>query len=267
MACDPEFYFQRDHILSLHRMKIIKEILGRVFALWALTWFLLTMLILFIPILMTGLWPEPRRTQFLCNICRVWMAFFYFITGLRLKIKGKEFFKKGEAYIVVCNHNTLMDPPVSTPAIPGPSKTIAKAEMSRIPIFGTIYKRGAVLVNRKNDESRKASYGKMKDVLKLGMHMCIYPEGTRNKTKDPLQKFHNGAFSLSVETGHSVLPAVLLNTKNILPNNKTFYFWPGKIEMHFLAPVDPSSQSIEQLKEKVFNLMKDHYAQHSDLIH
>jgi 1-acyl-sn-glycerol-3-phosphate acyltransferase len=242
-------------------MRIVKNIFGRIFALWAMIWFVSTMLILFIPILISGFWSEPKRTKYLCDISRLWMAFFYFITGIRLKIKGKENFKRGESYIVVCNHNTLMDPPISTPAIPGASKTIAKIEMSNIPIFGTIYKRGAVLVDRKNEESRKASYIKMKAVLDLGMHMCIYPEGTRNKTNEPLQRFHNGAFSLAVETGHSIIPSLLFNTKKILPNNKTFFFWPGKIEMHFLPPVSPSSKSIDQLREEVFNRMKDYYLQ------
>ena len=244
-------------------MKIIKEILGRIFALWALLWFVISMLLVFIPILIIGLWRDPKRTKLLCQLFRIWIDFFFFITGLRLKIKGKKFFKKGETYIVVCNHNTMLDVPVSTPYIPGGNKTIAKIEMSRIPLFGIIYKLGSVLVDRKNEESRKVSYIKMKEVLDNGLHMCIYPEGTRNRTNEPLQRFHNGAFSLAVETGHSILPAILLNTKKVLPNNKTFYFWPGKIEMHFLPPITPSSQNVEQLKEKVFDLMKDHYVQHN----
>src|SRR6185436_5631575 len=103
-------------------------------------------------------------------------------------------FKNGENYIVVCNHNSFMDVPLTTPFIPGPNKTIAKIEMAKIPLFGLIYQRGSVLVDRKNEESRKNSYIKMKDVLQMGMHMCIYPEGTRNKTTAPLQPFHNGAF-------------------------------------------------------------------------
>ena len=40
----------------------------------------------------------------------------------------------------------------------------------------------------------------MKEVLKKGMHMCIYPEGTRNRTNEPLKKFYDGAFKLAVET-------------------------------------------------------------------
>ena len=245
-------------------MKFFKEILGRIFALWAMLWFVITMFIVFIPIWAAGLWPEPKRTKIFHSISRGWMFFFFFITGMRLRVKGKEAFKKGERYIVACNHNALIDVPVSTPFIPV-NKTIAKIEMSRIPLFGMIYKRGAVLVDRKNEESRKASYGKMKEVLELGIHMCIYPEGTRNKTNEPLQPFHNGAFRLAKDTGFSILPAVIFNSAKVLPKNKKFYFWPVKIELHFLSPISPASQTMEQLKEKIFNQIKDHYVEHTKI--
>ena len=110
------------------------------------------------------------------------MRIFFFVTGCSLKVKGKENFQHGENYIVICNHNSLMDVPLSTPFIPGANKTIAKVEMAKIPIFGLIYKRGSVLVDRNDKNSRKNSFKKMKEVLNMGMHMCIYPEGTRNKT-------------------------------------------------------------------------------------
>ena len=66
-----------------------------------------------------------------------------------------------------------MDVPLSSPGIPGANKTIAKAGMAKIPLFGLIYKSGSVLVDRKNEQSRKASYSKMKEVLALGLHMCF----------------------------------------------------------------------------------------------
>ena len=68
--------------------------------------------------------------------------------------------------------------PVSSPGIPGGNKTIAKAEMAKIPLFGLIYKTGSILVDRKNEKSRRDSFTKMKEVLDMGLHMCIYPEGT-----------------------------------------------------------------------------------------
>ncbi|MBK5272924.1 MAG: 1-acyl-sn-glycerol-3-phosphate acyltransferase [Bacteroidia bacterium] len=244
-------------------MTFIKNIFARIFALWAAILFIVTMLIIFIPMLLAGLWPEPKRTKIFHRLSQIWMAVFLTLTGVWIKRKGKENFKKGECYIVICNHNTLMDVPVTTPWIPGANKSIAKIEMSRIPLFGIIYKRGAVLVDRKSEESRKASYNKMKQVLQMGLYMCVYPEGTRNKTKEPLQPFHSGAFRLAADSGLSIIPTVLFNTNKILPNNKTFYYWPGKIEMHFLEPVPVGTMTTDELKEKLFNLMKEYYIRHS----
>jgi 1-acyl-sn-glycerol-3-phosphate acyltransferase len=238
---------------------IIKNLLGRIFALWALIVFVSTMLIVFLPLWITGLWSEPRRSYMMHTIYRAWMRVFLFFTGTRLRIRGREKFRPGENYVVVFNHNSMMDVLVSVPFMPGANKTIAKIEMARIPVFGTVYKRGSVLVDRRSEESRKASYTKMRQVLDMGLHMCIYPEGTRNKTSEPLQRFHSGAFRLSVDSGKSILPALIFNTKKALPR-KSFYFWPAKIELHYLEPVSPLEfPSSEALKEEVFNMMKRHY--------
>jgi 1-acyl-sn-glycerol-3-phosphate acyltransferase len=237
-------------------MKLIREILGRVFALWASLIFVSSLLVVFIPIWLSSFWPEPKRTVSLHRGFVVWMKFFFVFSGVRRIITGKQHFRKGEAYIVVCNHNSFMDVPLTSPGIPGPNKTIAKVEMSRIPIFGAIYKSGSVLVDRKSEESRRNSYLRMKEVLRLGLHMCIYPEGTRNQTSEPLQRFHDGAFKLAVETGNSVIPAVIRHTKKVLPR-KAFFFWPRPVEMHFLPPVSPAGKTSQQLKDEVFAVMKE----------
>jgi len=238
---------------------MIKNILARIFALWALIVFVSTMLIVLVPLWIIGLWKEPRRSYLMHTIYRTWMSIFFFFTGTRLHIKGRENFKPGQNYVVVFNHNSMMDVPVSVPFMPGANKTIAKIEMARIPLFGIVYKRGSVLVDRKNEDSRKASYLQMRQVLDMGLHMCIYPEGTRNKTSEPLQRFHSGAFRLSVDSAKSILPALIFNTTKALPR-KFFYFWPTKIELHYLEPVSPSQfSSPDALKDEVFNRMKQHY--------
>ena len=240
---------------------MIKNILGRIFAFWAVLIFIITILLVFLPIWTIGLWKEPKRSYMMHKIYRGWMKVFFALAGIRLKVQGRENFRRGENYIVVFNHNSLIDVPVSVPFMPGANKTIAKKEMAKIPLFGMVYKRGSVLVDRKNEESRKMSYIKMKEVLNLGLHMCIYPEGTRNKTSEPLQRFHDGAFRLSWDSGKSILPAVIFNSVKVLPR-KTFFFWPSKIELHYLTPVSPASfSSTQDLKEYVFNLMKEYYVE------
>jgi 1-acyl-sn-glycerol-3-phosphate acyltransferase len=239
---------------------MIKNIVARILALWTAIAFVGTMLIFLIPIWAAGMFGEPASTAWVIRFSRVWMALYFPLSLIKVNITGKENFQKGENYIVVCNHNSFMDVPLSSPGIPGANKTIAKVEMSRIPLFGIIYKRGAVLINRKDENSRKESYQKMKDVLNMGIHMCIYPEGTRNKTDQPLKSFHDGAFRLSMETGKKIIPAIIRGTKEMLPTNKTFYFWPGKISMQFLQPIDPIAyKDLDALKEHVHNIMLDAY--------
>lgn len=243
-------------------MRIIKNILGRIFATWAILSFVLTFLIIFIPSMFCWLIPDPKGQKLFIQIAKLWMNFWLRITGCSVRIKGKENFKSGETYIVTSNHNSLMDVPLSSPFIPGANKTIAKSTFTKVPLFGFYYMKGAVLVNRANDKSRRQSFDKMKAVLKQGIHICIYPEGTRNRTSEPLKKFYDGAFKLAVDTKKSIIPAVIFNTKKVLPLDKKFYFWPNRIEMHFLEAVEVQDMSSEELKQKVFDMMKAYYVEH-----
>lgn len=179
-----------------------------------------------------------------------------FLIGCPLKIKGREHFEKGKSYIVTCNHNSLLDIPLSSPFIPGTNKTIAKKGFAKVPFFGWFYAKGSVLVDRKSERSRKQSFDKMKQVLKMGMHMCIYPEGTRNRSSEPLKPFYNGAFKLACETQSDIIPTIITGTKEAVPLHKTFFFLPKKLEIKFLPPVSSQNMQAAELKEKVYGIMK-----------
>lgn len=244
-------------------MKFIREIAGRFFALWGLLLFVITMLIFLVPFLLFSYFQQdPVKNRRFIAMSRVWMKVYLTLIGCPLKVTGKEYFKPDEAYIVVCNHNSFMDVPITSPAIPGGNKTIAKAELAKTPVFGMMYKTGSVLVDRKNENSRKDSFVKMKQVLEMGLHMCIYPEGTRNKSDEPLKPFHDGAFKLAVASGKSVIPALIFNTRDILPANK-FFLWPKRMRIDFLPPVTlKPGESYLELKEEVFQIMKAYYVSH-----
>ncbi len=178
----------------------------------------------------------------------------------RIRLKGRNHFQQGQNYVVVCNHNALFDILVSTPSVPGASKTLAKAELAGIPVFGFIYRSGSILVDRKSAHSRAQSLAAMKSTLAKGMHLILYPEGTRNKTGQPLAPFRDGAFTMAIETQTPIVPAVLFNTWKILPTGKKFYARPHGVSMHFLEPIQVAGmtmQDLPELKKKVFNLMKE----------
>jgi 1-acyl-sn-glycerol-3-phosphate acyltransferase len=234
---------------------MLKNIFARFWAMWGAIVFLTTMFIIYIPLIFLYFFKEPKRSLYAYHLYKFWMHIFLPLIGVRIKVSGEKYFKKGENYVVICNHRSFMDIFVSTTQIPGPNKTIAKIEMSRIPIFGDIYKMGSILVDRKDPNSRRNSYSAMKNVLSSGLHMIIYPEGTRNKTKNILKDFHDGAFSLASETNTPIITAVIKGAAETLPNNKTFYLLPGKISLQFLPPITPAGE-VKELRDKCYSIMK-----------
>jgi 1-acyl-sn-glycerol-3-phosphate acyltransferase len=242
-------------------MKIIREIAGRIFATWAVLAFVATLLVIFLPFLLFSYAvSDPKKTKRFAAISRVWMGVYLPLIGCPLFVRGRKNFAPGETYIVVCNHNSFMDIPISYPAIPGGNKTIAKIEMAKIPVFGLIYRTGSVLVDRKSDASRKESYLQMRRVLEMGLHMCLYAEGSRNQTDQPLKSFHDGAFRLALDSGKAIIPSLIFNTRKVLPASKPFFLIPHKMEMHFLPPVVAQpGETTQSLKQKVFKIMHDYY--------
>lgn len=240
-------------------MNLLKNIFARIWALWGIISFIVTFFIIFIPSIFCYLLPEMQGQVLFIRISRLWMNVWLRLIGCPVTIKGREHIEKGTTYIFTCNHNALLDVPLSSPYIPAPNKTIAKKSFAKIPFFGLYYRKGSVLVDRKDEKNRVKSYDEMKKVLRAGMHMCIYPEGTRNRTKQPLKVFYKGAFRLAVETDTPIVPSLIFNTGKAMPINKTFYLLPHRLELHFLPPVSSANIKPEELKDKVFKIMWEYY--------
>ncbi len=247
-----------------NRYPIYTQVFARIWAGWALVLFIGTMFIAMIFYSPCFFLQEPAKAKWHRRVSQVWMRIFLLLIGCPLKVKGGSYFQKNQNYIVVCNHNSLMDVPVSTPFMPQANKTIAKKSFARIPVFGWIYSFGSVLVDRSSDESRRKSYEAMKQVLQTGLDMVIYPEGTRNKTGQPLKSFYDGAFKLSADTGKPIIPAILFYTRKVLPADQFFFLLPHHLEMHFLPPVQPDAYDAKALKERVFQQMWDYIEARKD---
>lgn len=244
-------------------MNLIKNVTGRIWALWGLTTFFATMMIAIFFYLPCFIIPEPNAARWHRQVSRAWMRVFLLLAGCPLRVKGKENYQRGKNYVVICNHRSLMDVPVTTPFMPQANKTIAKKSFAMVPIFGWIYSLGSVLLDRKSAVSRRKAFDQMRKVLNIGLDMVIYPEGTRNRTREPLKKFHDGAFRLAVVAEKPIIPVLIFNTDKVLPANKTFYMLPHRLEMHFLPPVEVSAQdNVNELKDRLFQIMTDYYRSH-----
>lgn len=232
------------------------EVFGRIWAAWALLSFVISFLIIFPFSMCCWLFKDYKKGQiFFLAVSRLWMRFWLLIVGCPVSVYGRANFVKGENYVVTYNHNSFLDVPLSAPFVPEANKTIAKKEFSKVPIFGAFYRRGGVMIDRSSEISRRKSFEAMSKVLRMGMHMCIYPEGTRNKTIEPFRPFYDGAFKLAIANNKDVIPCVMTGTAYAMPHYKKYFLRPTILSMHFLPPISSSNKTAQQLSEEVKQAM------------
>lgn len=245
-------------------MKLLQSVAGRVYLCYFLLLFILTLLPAYLATVTILSLPEPKRSKALHRIFEVWMGVFMPLAFCPVRRKGAENFRPGRNYVVICNHNSFIDIPVSSPWIPGANKTLAKIEIAKVPLFGLIYKTGSILVNRASEQSRKESFTAMRQALQQGLHLCLYPEGTRNKTNQALQAFQDGAFVVAIREQVPIMPALIFNTGKILPHDKKFWARPSPVRLEFLEPVDTAGMSLKDLpalKQRIWDIMNQYYIQ------
>lgn len=162
--------------------------------------------------------------------------------------------------IIMCNHSSLYDIPLSFFAFPNESiRMLAKKELSRFPIVGAGMKASEFpFIDRKNRHQAIKDLQVIKDLLKSGIVMWIAPEGTRSKD-GKLNSFKKGGFITAIETKATIIPIGIRGANKILPA-RTLQFNLGETaEVHIGEAIDASAYTLEnkdELIERVHRVMK-----------
>lgn len=159
--------------------------------------------------------------------------------GIRVRIEGLENVQHGVHYIFLSNHVSNLDPPILLPSIPGMTSVFLKKELMEIPLLGTAMRMGKyVPVSRANSrEDAQRSVEAAADALNSGLHITVFPEGTRSPDGH-LLPFKKGAFFLAEQTGAPIIPIVISGTEKMMPKG-TFRITPGQAYLKFLPPIRP----------------------------
>jgi 1-acyl-sn-glycerol-3-phosphate acyltransferase len=164
------------------------------------------------------------------------------LAGIRIREVGKENFKPGRNYIFMSNHVSNLDPPIEIPRIQERCSVLVKKELFRVPIFGTGMRLGRLVpVDRSNRDAAIESVQEGVKVLRTGLHMMIYIEGTRSPD-GRLLPFKKGPFHLAMESGVPIIPMTILGTYEAWPKHR-FSIKPGVATVVYHPPIDPGEFS------------------------
>jgi 1-acyl-sn-glycerol-3-phosphate acyltransferase len=178
--------------------------------------------------------------------------------GIKIEMSGQENIPAGRSCIFMSNHVSNLDPPVVLPLLPGRSSVLLKKQLMSIPILGRAMRMAKfVPVERGHRrDAAQASVVAAADALRSGLHILVYPEGTRSPD-GRLSTFKKGPFFLAQETQAPIVPIALSGTQTMMRKGSNAIL-PGLARIQFLSPIEPSNyKTREQLMLAVRNAIAE----------
>ena len=131
-----------------------------------------------------------------------------------------------------------------------PIRPLGKVEMSKVPVFGFIYRNAIVTVDRSSAANRSNSVRLLKSILGKGISVLVFPEGTFNMTTQPLKNFYDGAFKVAIETQTPIKPVLFLDAYRRLNYKSIFSLTPGRSRILYLEEIPVQKNQYARLKNQ-----------------
>lgn len=192
---------------------------------WRIWFYILVALpmLVFLPFLVLFTISEKTYAQFFWLAREVWANTILYGLGCPPKITYDQRLEKGQSYMLVANHTSMLDIMLMLRVSPNPFVFVGKKELVRIPLFGFFYKRVCILVDRADPRSRSGVYRRAQKRLNGGVSICIFPEGGVPEEAVLLDAFKDGAFKMAIAHRIPVVPITFYDGKRRFP----FRFFGG----------------------------------------
>lgn len=226
----------------------MKKILNYIWRGWMIVLGAVLTISLGIPVLVLSIRKEHYKYAY--KFIRIWCYGMFYGMGFRYELKKltEKKIDPNMQYVFISNHTSIMD--VMLPCILMPHHPlcyVGKKELVKIPIFGIIYKRICVMVDRSSAKSRADVYRRCAERMEEGQSIVIFPEGgVPDDTSVILDSFKDGAFTLASKHQSPLLVFTFVGLKEMFPFDASKGY-PGKVKV-YLADIMSPDHSANELK-------------------
>lgn len=193
-------------------------------------------------------------------VCRIWHYVFFTTLGIKVKKTYLGRFSDRQAYIFCANHTSYLDIAVLAGIMKGTYAFVGKSELAKVPLFGWMFRKLHVPVERESKTGAARAFLLMKKALQEGKSLIIFPEGgIFTKNPPEMVPFKDGAFRLAVETKTPIIPVTLKWTWRVLPDDDTrkAYRHPIEIVVHHIVETrNLELRHLDELKQKIFAIIE-----------
>jgi len=222
------------------------KIILRIYGVYSLALFVLTFCLTFPLFVAADMFNKPKLAL---DANRYWAYVFFFLVGVRMEIKGKSGLKKNKNYILCPNHFSFLDIAI-LPFVPIPFKYIGKLSIAKVPLFGYMFRKFHITVDRSKIRGSYTSYTMGINALLEGFSLAVFPEGGIKSDAPPqMNRFKEGPFRMAIETGVQLVPVTMPDNWHIFPDDGKYYFRRRRCRMIIHEPIDPAKYSMDKLKQ------------------
>jgi len=215
-----------------------KRLIHICYCLYAFIMFVAGLLLIIPGVLLAMALGQPQGGNLIIHLSRFWSNLWFFVIGIYHKNIVVEPISTRQHYVFVANHISYLDIPLIFQAIRRCNfRVLGKYEMSRIPVFGILYRLAVVMVDRSSPEKRARSVSNLKKVLDQNISIFLFPEGTFNESGKPLKSFYDGAFRIAIETNTPIKPIVYLDANKRLHYHSVWSLNPGRSRAVIIQPI------------------------------
>lgn len=179
-----------------------------------------------------------------------WSWVYFKLVFISVRFYYEQPLARKQHYIFCANHFSFLDIAIMA-GLPTPFKFIGKRSIAKAPIFGYMFQKLHITVDRSSMKSRAQSLQESREALKAGFSLTFFPEGGIVSTAPPkMVAFKEGAFRLAVEEGIPIVPVSLVDNYCILPDDGQFLFHPRKCRIFVHKPIWPAEYTGDEAELK-----------------
>jgi 1-acyl-sn-glycerol-3-phosphate acyltransferase len=227
------------------------------YTIWCVFWLALIFIVLY-PFVYVCLQREQWK-PYAHWLNRLWGKLFFPLAGIKIEVEYRFRPDTKQAYVFCANHFSYIDIAVMGVILENYFAFMGKHGVKNIPLFGYMFKKLHIQVNRESSQSRVGSLSRAIKTLGQGRSIVIYPEGGIKTKKPPqMHAFVDGAFKMAIQQQVPIVPVTLLTNYKILPDQKKLRLsqYPMRAVVHEpLSTIGLTQEDTTTLKEKCFQVI------------
>lgn len=214
--------------------------------------------LLLLPGFLWAIWTENYKLGYQLNF--IWSKCFLFLGGLSLEKEFRAVYDQQQSYIIAPNHTSYLDIP-TVGQTPVPFLFLGKSSLAKVPLFGYMYRKLHILVDRNSLKSNYETFKRSIEAVESGKSLIIFPEGgILSKHPPQMARFKDGPFRVAIEKQIPIIPVTIPFNWIILPDDNRFLLRGRCLKVIYHEPVPTvglTLADLDQLKAQVYDIISD----------